>query len=75
MFDHDRSAARGEMATQKLIVFKHDSELGNAPAHKLFDLVTVSRKDEPRPARSFSDYQVHIDKTNVPQGVTMIEKV
>lgn len=75
MFDHDRSAARGEMATQKLIVFKHDSELGNAPAHKLFDLVKVSLKNESKPARSFSDYEVHIDKTNVPQGVTMIEKV
>lgn len=75
MFDHDRSAARGEMATQKLIVFKHESPLGNAPAHKLFDLVRVSRKDDSKPARSFSEYQVHIDEANVPQGVTMIEKV
>lgn len=75
MFDHDHSAARGEMATQKLIVFRHDSELGKTPAQKLFSLVTVSRKDESKPARSFSEYQVHIDKNNVPPGVTMIEKV
>lgn len=73
MFDHDRSAARGEMTSQKLFVFKHDSELGNAPAHKLFELVTVTRKDETKPARSFSDYEVHFSKDNVPTGVTMLE--
>ena len=73
MFDHDRSAARGEMASRKLIIFKHDSELGNAPAHKLFELVTVTRRDETQPARSFSDYKVLIDKENVPSGVTLRE--
>jgi CRISPR-associated protein Csd2 len=74
MFDHDRSAARGEMATQKLIVFKHDGELGNAPAQKLFSLVKVGRKtDEERPARSFDDYRVAIDREKVPEGVTLEE--
>ena len=73
MFDHDRSAARGEMATQKLIVFKHNSALGNAPAHKLFDLVTVERKDKTKPARQFSDYSVMIDKDDLPDGVTLEE--
>jgi CRISPR-associated protein Csd2 len=56
MFDHDHSAARGEMATRGLYVFKHDSHLGNAPAHKLFDLIRVERKDRNTPARSIADY-------------------
>lgn len=76
MFDHDRSTARGEMAAQKLIVFKHDSELGNAPAQKLFDLVKVDRGDyDSKPARAFSDYQVTIDRDNMPQGITLEEKI
>ncbi len=75
MFDHDRSAARGEMASQKLIVFKHDSELGNAPAHKLFELVDVEQKDPSRPARKFTDYTVTIDKDNVPSGVSLQELI
>jgi len=75
MFEHDRSAARGEMATRKLIVFKHDSPLGNAPAHALFDRVTIKRVDESRPARAFSDYAVTVDKNNVPAGVTIDEKL
>jgi CRISPR-associated protein Csd2 len=58
MFEHDRSAARGEMATRGLYVFKHDSELGNAPAHKLFDLIQVVRRDPSVPARSMGDYAV-----------------
>ena len=74
MFDHDRSAARGEMAAQKLIVFKHASELGNAPANKLFDLVQVERTGNPdSPPRNFSDYKVLIDKSGVPEGVDVIE--
>ncbi len=75
MFDHDRSAARGEMASQKLIVFKHDSELGNAPAHKLFDLVDVQRKNSEKPPRMFADYDVIIDKANTPSGVTLMELI
>ncbi len=76
MFDHDRSAARGEMTAQKLIVFKHASELGNAPANKLFGLVTVERTGEPdSPARSFADYRVLFDRSGVPEGVELIEKL
>lgn len=76
MFDHDHSAARGKMNARKLIVFKHDSMLGNAPAHKLFDLVTVKRAtDVATPARAFSDYDVEIDKNNVPQGVRLEDKI
>lgn len=75
MFEHDRSAARGMMSTRKLIVFKHDSALGSAPAHKLFDLVTISRKSSSAPAREFSDYEVKIDRANLPKGVEMIEMV
>lgn len=71
MFEHDRSAARGKMAVRKLIVFKHDSELGCAPAWQLFDRVRVERRNpaDPAPARSFADYQITIDEANLPQGV------
>lgn len=74
MFDHDRSAARGKMASRKLIIFEHESSLGNAPAHKLFDLVKVSRKDLGRPARSYEDYQVDLNSSALPAGVKIIEK-
>ncbi|VGO22958.1 type I-C CRISPR-associated protein Cas7/Csd2 [Pontiella sulfatireligans] len=74
MFDHDRSAARGEMAPQKLIVFKHASELGNAPAQKLFNLVTVAKNCGENPPRAFNDYTVSpIDPQDVPDGVELIE--
>nr|WP_320193631.1 type I-C CRISPR-associated protein Cas7/Csd2 [uncultured Desulfobacter sp.] len=73
MFEHDRSAARGFMSSRKLIVFKHDSELGNAPAHKLFDAINVERKDNTRPARQFDDYSVIINKETIPSGVTVQE--
>lgn len=73
MFDHDRSASRGEMAAQKLFVFKHESKLGNAPANKLFDLIQIQRKDDAQPARNFSDYEVSIEKENVPSGVVFNE--
>jgi CRISPR-associated protein Csd2 len=87
LFEHDRSAARGEMAVRKLIVFKHASALGNAPAHKLFDLVHVGRNvdgelrepgdarlDNLPPARHYSDYLVQIDR-RLPEGVEIIERV
>ena len=75
MFDHDHSAARGKMNARKLITFKHDSTLGNAPAHKLFDLVTVSRSSGSNgPTREFSDYNVEVDNANVPEGVKLEEK-
>lgn len=70
MFDADAAAARTGMHARKLIVFKHDSELGNAPAHELFELVGVKRKDETRPARVFSDYEVGFAEDKVPAGVT-----
>jgi CRISPR-associated protein Csd2 len=73
MFEHDRSAARGLMSTQKLIIYKNDSALGNAPAHTLFKRVNLSRKDDSRPARDFSDYILEIDKNNLPAGVEIIE--
>lgn len=73
MFDVDRSAARGLMSAQKLIVFKHDSVLGNAPANKLFDLVKVQKKCDGAP-RSFSDYEVTIDE-NIYNGVTIEELI
>lgn len=72
MFDHDRSAARGEMAAQKLIVFKHASEFGNAPAHKLFDLVGVERKEAAKPPRKFSDYTVTVNDGDKYDGVKVI---
>lgn len=75
MFDVDRSAARGLMSAQKLIVFKHDSELGNAPANKLFDLVKIEKKDNNDVPRSFFDYIVTIDTENLPQGVTIEEMI
>ncbi len=73
MFEHDRSAARGKMATRKLFVFKHESDLGNAPAHKLFERVKVSRKPDANPPRSFGDYDVTVDKDNMPEGVELME--
>jgi CRISPR-associated protein Csd2 len=74
MFEHDHSAARGEMATQKLIIFKHPDKLGNMPAHKLFDLVSIKRKDETVPARHFSDYDIKINSENVSlNGVEIID--
>ena len=70
MFENDRSAARGKMAVRELIVFKHDSELGNAPAYKLFDLVKVEKKIGITAPRSYTDYVVTLEEENLPQGVT-----
>ena len=74
MFDVDRSAARGLMSAQKLIVFKHDSVLGNAPANKLFDLVKVEKVCSGAP-RSFKDYSITIDRDHVPVNVTIDELI
>ena len=74
MFDIDRSAARGMMSAQKLIVFRHDSVLGNAPANKLFDLVKIEKKCGGAP-RSFKDYEVIVDSTKLPNGVTIENKI
>lgn len=71
MFEHDRSAARGEMSTRGLYVFKHDSELGNAPAHALFERITPKLKDGVSVPRLFSDYEVAVNEANMPAGVTL----
>lgn len=74
MFEHDRSAARGMMSSRKLFVFKHENKMGNAPAHKLFDLIDISRAEGSNgPARSFRDYSVSVGQ--VPKGVTLEEKL
>ncbi|MBB5045410.1 CRISPR-associated protein Csd2 [Rhodopseudomonas rhenobacensis] len=88
MFEHDRSAARGEMSSRKLVAFKHASPLGNAAAHDLFDRVKVQRKfgddlydldsnrlDNLPPARRFADYAVSIDRDNLPEGIEILELV
>ena len=74
MFDIDRSAARGLMSAQKLIVFKHASVLGNAPANKLFERVKIVKKCEGVP-RSFSDYEVSIDTADLPAGISVEELI
>ncbi|MGY8774525.1 type I-C CRISPR-associated protein Cas7/Csd2 [Spongiibacter tropicus] len=75
LFEHDRSAARGEMSARKLIVFKHENPMGNAPAHKLFEAVSVSRVngEEDTPARAFTDYAVSVDTAAIPEGVEVQE--
>jgi len=79
MFEADRSAARGEMAPQALIVFEHESALGNAPANKLFERITVQRAngngDAAQPARSFADYSVTVDDAELPAGITIHRKL
>jgi CRISPR-associated protein Csd2 len=76
MFEHDRSAARGEMTARRLVVFEHESALGNAPAHRLFERVTVERSPALEgPARSYSDYAVAVDAEGLPAGVSIQEKI
>lgn len=70
MFEYDHSAARGNMAVRELIVFKHATELGNAPAYKLFDTVSVKRKEGVVAARSYSDYEVEVAENKLPEGVS-----
>lgn len=76
-FQFDQSAARpaGSMNPRALLVFKHDTALGNSPSHKLFDLVTITKKPEVEVPRSFSDYVLHIDESAMPQGITLIRRV
>lgn len=71
MFENDRSAARGKMAVRELIVFRHDSELGNAPAYKLFDAVQVTRNEGVTVPRSYRDYTVTVAES-LPAGVTCL---
>lgn len=75
MFEHDRSAARGEMSTRGLYVFKHDSELGNAPAHDLFARIRPQLRRDVAMPRDFGDYDVAVDDTELPAGVSLLRKV
>lgn len=76
-FQFDQSAARpaGSMAPRALIVFEHDSALGSAPSHKLFELVTIKKKDDVEVPRAFSDYELKIDEANLPSGVTLHRRI
>jgi CRISPR-associated protein Csd2 len=75
MFDHDRSASRGTMAPQALLVFEHATPLGNAPAHKLFERVKVAAKPGVIAARSFTDYDLAIDDATLPTGIRLHRKL
>jgi CRISPR-associated protein Csd2 len=75
MFDHDRSASRGLMAPRKLIVFKHQSALGNAPAHKLFETLKISRASSSEVPRAFADYTINLDRSAIPPTVEVIEMI
>ena len=75
MFEHDRSAARGEMATRGLYIFKHDCELGNAHAHELFKRIDIKPKPGIDVPRSFDDYQVTVNETDLPEKITLVRKV
>lgn len=70
MFEFDHAAARGKMAVRKLVIFKHDSELGNVPSYKLFDAIKIKRKEDVKVARSYDDYEVRIDESEIPHSVT-----
>lgn len=74
-FENDHSAARGEMNARALVVFKHESKLGNARSAQLFDLVKVEKKDGVEFPRSFEDYNVSVDKEHVPAGVSVEEMI
>lgn len=86
MFEYDRSAARGQMASRRLIAFRHESALGNASAHKLFERVSVLRRSGENqipidrmhphnlpPARSFADYQINLDRSDLPEGISIVD--
>jgi CRISPR-associated protein Csd2 len=88
MFEHDHSAARGEMSARDLIIFRHESDLGNAPAHRLFERVVVqrvadgipvsldaARRNNAPPARRFEDYRVTVDEKDLPAGVTIERRI
>ena len=75
MFENDGSAARGYMAVRELIVFKHESKLGNCSSHKLFDAISVKRKDDVLYPRKYQDYIVEIDEEKIPESVEMIRMI
>lgn len=85
MFEHDRSASKGEMSMRKILVWKHvgtdsdpvqrqrQAKLGCAPAHRLFERVSASRRDPSRPAREFRDYEISVDREALPPGIELVE--
>ena len=73
MFEHDRPAARGEMTTRRLYLLKRDSELGNAPVHTLFERIRPKLKSDVAVPRSFADYVVAVDDSNMPQGALLLK--
>ena len=75
MFEHDRSAARGEMTARGLYVFKHDSKLGNAQAHDLFERIRVELTDDSKPPRSFSDYKISVNDSGIPNGIILHRRI
>ena len=75
MFELDRSASRGQMSPRSLVVFEHVDALGNAPAHELQSRVTAKRTDESTPARTFADYEVSVDESDLPPGITVHKKI
>ena len=75
MFDHDRSAARGEMTARGLYIFQHSSQLGNAPAHNLFERISAKLQDPSKPPRNFSDYQLNINQDNLPAEINLIRRL
>ena len=75
MFDHDRSAARGEMTARGLYIFQHSSQLGNAPAHSLFERVSAKLQEPSKPPRNFSDYQLSINQDNFPNEINLIRRL
>jgi len=75
MFEHDHSAARGKMVVRKLVVFKHENILGNAPSHELLERIKIRRINWEMPARQYSDYEIIINRDELPSGVTIQEKI
>lgn len=75
MYEHDHSAVRGKMAMRELIVFKHDSALGNVAAYKLFERVHITRREGVLAPRAYADYDVVVDETNWPPSVQMERKI
>ncbi|MGH8558805.1 MAG: type I-C CRISPR-associated protein Cas7/Csd2 [Methylococcales bacterium] len=75
MFEHDRSAARGEMTARGLYVFKHTGKLGNASAHSLFERINVRLKEAVSVSRAFDDYEIKVDDQNLPNGVELIRRI
>jgi len=73
MFDVDRSAARGLMATQRLVVFEHESVFGDKPVQDIFARISVKRNNETAPVRSFDNYSIFLDDSPISQIFTIVK--